>query len=95
MLNVYFEKVPRTVEAGGTTWHEDAEMYAVWDGEGAKDNGSFLGYLNLDLFPRENKCELLSSLLSFPLPLSLIQWHASRLLRWPCRCLGIDSRMGE
>jgi Zn-dependent oligopeptidase len=32
----------------------DAEAYAVWDHQDGKD-GEFLGYMYLDLFPRENK----------------------------------------
>ncbi|KAK4705328.1 DNA-directed RNA polymerase III subunit RPC6, partial [Phenoliferia sp. Uapishka_3] len=55
MLNVRFHPVPRTAEAGGITWHEDAEMYAVWDGGKDGQDGHFLGYMHLDLFPRPNK----------------------------------------
>ncbi|KAL8280846.1 hypothetical protein RQP46_006850 [Phenoliferia psychrophenolica] len=61
LLNVRVIPVPRTEEAGGVTWHEvlmrlaDAEMYAVWDGGKDGQDGEFLGYLHLDLFPRENK----------------------------------------
>lgn len=59
MLDVHFEKVPRTAERGGKTWHEDADMYAVYNASAGDASSSkeakFLGYLNLDLFPRENK----------------------------------------
>lgn len=34
-------------------WHEDVQMYAVWDDE--QEGDSFLGYLYLDLYPREGK----------------------------------------
>lgn len=38
------------------TWHQDVTVFSVWnkvaDGQ---DKDSFLGYLYLDLFPRENK----------------------------------------
>jgi len=36
-----------------TVWHEDVELWAVWDGEDGV--GDFLGYLYLDLLRRENK----------------------------------------
>ena len=49
LLGVSFVAVPKTEEAGGATWHEEAEAYAVWDGE------QFVGYMYLDLFPRQNK----------------------------------------
>ncbi|KAH0363029.1 zincin, partial [Aureobasidium melanogenum] len=34
-------------------WQEDVQMYAVWDDE--QEGGSFVGYLYLDLYPREGK----------------------------------------
>ena len=34
-------------------WHSDVQMFAVWDDEG--EGGEFVGYLYLDLFPREGK----------------------------------------
>ncbi len=49
LLSVSFVAVPKTDEAGGKTWHDEAEAYAVWD----KDQ--FIGYMYLDLFPRQNK----------------------------------------
>ena len=35
------------------TWHPDVEMFSVWDNEG--QGSGFVGYLYLDLFPREGK----------------------------------------
>lgn len=35
------------------TWHPDVEMFSVWDDEG--QGSGFVGYLYLDLFPREGK----------------------------------------
>ncbi|RDW92366.1 zincin [Coleophoma crateriformis] len=35
------------------TWHDDVRVFTVWDDE--SNGGSFLGYLYLDLFPREQK----------------------------------------
>ncbi|BEI82885.1 hypothetical protein CcaverHIS002_0307530 [Cutaneotrichosporon cavernicola] len=54
LLSVQFYPVPRDEEHGGNTWHNDAEAYAVWDHQDGKDT-EFLGYMYLDLFPRENK----------------------------------------
>ncbi|KAG9944557.1 zincin, partial [Aureobasidium melanogenum] len=34
-------------------WQEDVQIYAVWDDE--QEGGSFVGYLYLDLYPREGK----------------------------------------
>ncbi|KAH0537202.1 hypothetical protein FGG08_005980 [Glutinoglossum americanum] len=34
-------------------WHEDVTIFSVWDDEG--EGGEFVGYLYLDLFPREGK----------------------------------------
>lgn len=37
----------------GKLWHEDVQVYSVWD---ANDlGGGFIGYLYLDLYPREGK----------------------------------------
>ncbi|KIP08915.1 hypothetical protein PHLGIDRAFT_18769 [Phlebiopsis gigantea 11061_1 CR5-6] len=42
------------VDVEGTTWHPDVKTYAVWDKD-AKDETNFLGYLYLDLYPRDSK----------------------------------------
>lgn len=34
-------------------WHEDVQIFSVWDDEG--EGGGFVGYLYLDLHPREGK----------------------------------------
>jgi metallopeptidase MepB len=34
-------------------WHEEVQVFSVWDDEG--EGGSFVGYLYLDLFPRTGK----------------------------------------
>ncbi len=36
-------------------WHEDVSLWAVWDGEGGREVGRFLGFLYLDLLERPNK----------------------------------------
>ncbi|EHK18142.1 uncharacterized protein TRIVIDRAFT_45218 [Trichoderma virens Gv29-8] len=36
-----------------TTWHEGVDVYSVWDEEA--QGGHFLGYLYMDVFPRDNK----------------------------------------
>ncbi|KAJ8293989.1 Thimet oligopeptidase [Rhodotorula toruloides] len=55
LLGVELIPVPKTQEAGGETWHADADMYAVWEAGQAGKDGAFLGYMHLDLFPRANK----------------------------------------
>jgi metallopeptidase MepB len=35
------------------SWHEDVKIFTVWDDE--EEGGSFVGYLYLDLHPREGK----------------------------------------
>uniref|UniRef100_A0A0K3C5I1 BY PROTMAP: gi/342319282/gb/EGU11231.1/ Metallopeptidase MepB [Rhodotorula glutinis ATCC 204091] n=2 Tax=Rhodotorula toruloides TaxID=5286 RepID=A0A0K3C5I1_RHOTO len=55
LLGVELIPVPKTEEAGGETWHADADMYAVWEAGQAGKDGAFLGYMHLDLFPRANK----------------------------------------
>lgn len=34
-------------------WHEDIQLYAVWDT--SEESHDFLGYAYFDLFPREGK----------------------------------------
>jgi metallopeptidase MepB len=34
-------------------WHEDVQLFSVWDDEG--EGSGFVGYLYLDLHPREGK----------------------------------------
>lgn len=49
LLNVRIEEVPNA-----EVWHPDVKQYAAWELD-AKDESGFLGYLHLDLYPRENK----------------------------------------
>lgn len=42
-----------TGRAEDVLWHEDLEIYEVWDDE--QNGGGFCGYLYLDLLPREGK----------------------------------------
>ena len=42
-----------TGKAGDCVWHEDVLIYSVWNEESA--GGDFLGYLYLDMHPRDNK----------------------------------------
>jgi metallopeptidase MepB len=37
------------------TWHESVSVYSVWASDNVRDANDFVGYLYLDLFPRENK----------------------------------------
>ncbi|KAI9654186.1 MAG: hypothetical protein M1829_000968 [Trizodia sp. TS-e1964] len=40
-------------KGGDIVWHEDVSVFSVWDDEG--EGSGFVGYLYLDLFPREGK----------------------------------------
>ena len=57
-------------------WHEDVQVFSVWDDEG--EGSGFVGYLYLDLFPREGKYghaanfNLQPVRLPFPYPLSVL-----------------------
>ncbi|GAA5940175.1 hypothetical protein JCM10213_008350 [Rhodosporidiobolus nylandii] len=33
----------------------EAEMFAVWESDRAGEDGAFIGYMHLDLYPREGK----------------------------------------
>lgn len=47
------DKISPTGKGADLVWHEDVQFFAVWDDE--KEGGGFVGYLYLDLFPREGK----------------------------------------
>lgn len=40
-------------KASDIVWHEEVQIFSVWDDEG--EGGGFVGYLYLDLFPRDGK----------------------------------------
>lgn len=40
-------------KGGDIVWHEDVQVFSVWDDEG--EGSGFVGYLYLDLFPRDGK----------------------------------------
>lgn len=42
-----------TGQADDIVWHEDVQVFSVWNDEG--EGSGFVGYLYLDLFPREGK----------------------------------------
>lgn len=45
-----------------TTWHKDVSVFSVWDKTAGEDSQeAFLGYLYLDLFPREAKVSIRST----------------------------------
>ena len=43
----------QTTPEPGWTWHSSVKMYTLWDND--RTPGEFLGYLYLDLFPRDGK----------------------------------------
>ncbi|KAI9824067.1 MAG: hypothetical protein M1832_002135 [Thelocarpon impressellum] len=50
------QELDRLVEDGKVSdiiWHEDVKFFTVWDDE--SEGGGFVGYLYLDLFPRDGK----------------------------------------
>lgn len=57
LLGIELVAVPRDEAVGGLTWHDNAELYAVWEAGQAQSGNrdAFLGYMFLDLSPRENK----------------------------------------
>ena len=46
-------KIAPTGNGSDIVWNKDVEMFSVWDDEG--EGSGFVGYLYLDLFPREGK----------------------------------------
>lgn len=57
LLGIELVAVPREEAHGGITWHDECELYAVWENGQAQSGNqdAFLGYMFLDLQPRENK----------------------------------------
>ncbi|KAI9704772.1 MAG: hypothetical protein M1836_006552 [Candelina mexicana] len=47
------DTLSETGKGSDIVWHEDVQMFCVWDDEG--EGSGFVGYLYLDLFPREGK----------------------------------------
>ena len=45
--------VAPTGKGGDIVWHDDVQVFSVWNDEG--EGSGFVGYLYLDLFPREGK----------------------------------------
>jgi metallopeptidase MepB len=45
--------VAPTGKGDDIVWHEDVQVFSVWDDAG--EGNGFVGYLYLDLFPREGK----------------------------------------
>lgn len=46
-------KISPTGKADDITWHEDVIMFSVWDDQ--SESGEFVGYLYLDMHPRNGK----------------------------------------
>ncbi|KAL3472618.1 peptidase family M3-domain-containing protein [Aspergillus californicus] len=47
------DQIATTSKGSDIVWHEDVQLFSVWDDEG--EGGGFVGYLYLDLFPRPGK----------------------------------------
>lgn len=47
------DSVSPTGKGSDITWHSDVQVFSVWDDEG--EGAGFVGYLYLDLFPRDGK----------------------------------------
>jgi metallopeptidase MepB len=47
------DKIAETGKGEDIVWHEDVQLFSVWDDEG--EGSGFVGYLYLDLFPRDGK----------------------------------------
>ncbi|MCJ1383232.1 hypothetical protein MMC17_006870 [Xylographa soralifera] len=46
-------KLSTSSQNSSIVWHEDVQVFSAWDNE--EQSNEFLGYLYLDIFPRENK----------------------------------------
>lgn len=47
------DKISESGKGGDIVWHEDVQLFSVWDDEG--EGSGFVGYLYLDLHPRKGK----------------------------------------
>ncbi|KAL4779147.1 peptidase family M3-domain-containing protein [Aspergillus varians] len=47
------EQIATTSKGSDIVWHEEVQLFSVWDDEG--EGSGFVGYLYLDLFPRPGK----------------------------------------
>ena len=52
LFGLVFVQVTDEKNLEGATWHKDTKLYQVWNDE---SEDSFVGYLYLDLHPREGK----------------------------------------
>lgn len=52
---ISYERSALSASGSGSdlVWHEDVQVFSVWDGE--EEGSGFLSYLYLDLFPQEGK----------------------------------------
>lgn len=67
----------------------DVEMFAVWENGQVGKKDAFKGYITLDLFPRNNKYTITSTLQS--LACLLTERNVFVIQVWACRSLGVDS----
>ncbi len=74
------DKLAPSGKGSDIVWHEEVQVFSVWNGEGEEDG--FVGYLYLDLFPRDGKY---SHAANFNLQPGFIQEDGSR--RFPATAL--------
>lgn len=77
LLGFHFVELSSEQEQG-TVWHQDVKVFAVWDSEGL--GGAFVGYLYLDLHPREGKVGHACSINLMPVSLAYSPLPPSQLL---------------
>jgi metallopeptidase MepB len=59
LFHLAFEEIVGEEREKATVWQEDVRLFTVWDSNDL--SSGFLGYLYLDLYQRENKCEGVSN----------------------------------
>ncbi|KAL9094818.1 MAG: hypothetical protein Q9165_002767 [Trypethelium subeluteriae] len=64
-------KLVQSEESTEILWHEDVQLFSVWDNDRQRDE--FLGYLYLDLFPRDGKYGHASSFNVVPPPSKVLE----------------------
>ena len=74
------DQISPTGKGGDIVWHEEVQVFSVWDDDG--EGNGFVGYLYLDLFPRQGKY---GHAANFNLQPGFVQENGSR--RYPATAL--------